>query len=107
VRNSADGKIWHQAQVGSGNVGFLFGDTLVDGKVKREKIAALKGPQRGKEAGEWNTYEITFKGKTMTLWINGFITAEWDKCEVPKGYIGMEAEGYYIEFKNLKLKDLK
>jgi hypothetical protein len=106
VRNSADGKVWHQAQVGSKNVGFLFGDTLVDGKLKREKIAA-KGEQRGKEAGEWNVYEIACKGKNVTLWINGAVTCEWGSCEVPRGHVGMEAEGYVIEFKNVKVRKLE
>jgi hypothetical protein len=105
VRNSVDGKIWHQAQVGSKNVGFIFGDTLVDGKVKRVRIDN-KAPQRGHEAGEWNIYEITCKGKDITLWINGAVTANWSDCALPRGYIGLEAEGYYIEFKNLKFKGL-
>ena len=106
ARNSADGKIWHQAQVGSRNVGFLFGDTLVDGQIKRVRIGGTS-PQRGNEAGEWNVYEITCQGPTMTLWINGHVTAEWKECQVPKGHVGLEAEGYYNEFKNLKLKELK
>jgi hypothetical protein len=106
VRNSADGKVWHQAQVGSKNVGYLFGDTPVDGKLKRFR-AAGKGAQRGKEAGEWNTFEITCKGKTISLWVNGAVTAVWDDCAVPSGYLGLEAEGFYIEFKNLKFKEAK
>jgi hypothetical protein len=106
VRNSADGEIWHQAQVGSLNVGHLFGNTLVDGKQARFRVPDAKkaGPQRGKEAGEWNTYEITSKGKSITLWINGGVTAEWTSCEVPRGYLGVEAEGYFIEFKNIKFR---
>ena len=28
-------------------------------------------------------------------------------CEVPRGYFGVEAEGYWIEFKNVKFKELK
>jgi hypothetical protein len=83
VRNSADGKIWHQAQVGSKNVGFMFGNTLVDGAIKRVK-AASQVPQRGKEAGEWNVFEITSKGKNLTLWVNGAVTAEWTDCQVPR-----------------------
>jgi hypothetical protein len=106
VRNSADGKVWHQAQVGSKNVGQFFGSTLVDGAAKRFNSPG-KVPQRGKEAGEWNTYEITCKGKNLTLWINGAVTAEWTDCQVPRGHLGLEAEGYVIEFKNLKLKELK
>jgi hypothetical protein len=104
VRNSEDGKIWHQAQVGN-NIGYLFGDTLVDGKLKRFRMDG-KGPQRGKAIGEWNAYEVTCKGKDMTLWINGAVTAEWKDCLVPKGYVGLEAEGYYIEFKNVKYRSL-
>ncbi len=107
VRNSASGDIWHQAQVGSQNVGHFFGATPVDGKIKRFRSDKFKGPQRGKEAGEWNTYEITMKGKTLTLWVNGAITTIWEDCAVPEGYIGMEAEGWYIEFRNVKYRPLK
>jgi hypothetical protein len=103
VRTSADGAIWHQAQVGNKNIGYIFGDTLVDGKTKRVKIDD-KRPERGKDAGEWNTYEVACKGKQMTLWINGGITATWNDCQVPKGHVGLEAEGWYIEFRNVKFK---
>lgn len=107
VRNSADGAVWHQAQVGSKNVGYLFGETLKDGKKAGIGKNQLKGPQRGKEAGEWNTYEITCKDKSISLWVNGAVTAAWDSCEVPRGYFGVEAEGYWIEFKNVKFKEQK
>jgi hypothetical protein len=103
VRTSADGAIWHQAQVGDRNVGYLFGDTPGDGKVQRVKIDD-KQPQRGKQAGEWNIYEVTCKGKQMRLWINGGVTATWENCQVPKGHVGLEAEGWYIEFRNVKFK---
>src|SRR5262249_32036038 len=89
VRHSADGKIWHQAQVGSKNVGYLFGDTLVDGQLKRVRIDSSI-PQRGKGPGEWNTYEITCQGKTITLWINDAVTVTWPACQVPRGHLGLE-----------------
>ena len=105
VRNSADGRIWHQAQVGDRNVGFIFGDTAVPGEEKLKRInTGRKGPQRGLPAGEWSTFEITCKGKTLTLWVNGHVTSEWNECQVPKGYVGMEAEGWYIEFRNVKFR---
>jgi hypothetical protein len=107
ARNSEDGAIWHQAQVGSKNVGHIFGDTPIeDGKRKRISTPKLKGEQRGKEAGEWNTYEITCQGKTMSLWVNGAVTTIWDACPVADGYFGMEAEGWVIEFKSVKFKPL-
>jgi hypothetical protein len=106
ARNSADGEIWHQAQVGNLNVGYIFGNTLVDGKPKRVNIKSSI-PQRGKPAGEWNVYEITCKGKDMKLWVNGAVTCDWTDCQVPKGYLGLEAEGWFIEFRNLKFRELK
>ena len=39
VRNSADGRIWHQAQTGDSSGGFLFGETPVNGELKRLKQA--------------------------------------------------------------------
>ncbi|HEV3121564.1 MAG TPA: DUF1080 domain-containing protein [Isosphaeraceae bacterium] len=106
VRNSADAKIWHQAQTGSGSGGFLFGDTLQGDKIVRVNFSKQLREQRVKPAGEWNTYEITCKGPKISLWVNGAVTNEWDSCEVPKGFVGLEAEGWRIEFKNVKVKAL-
>ena len=106
VRNSADGQIWHQAQVGSMNVGYLFGNTLTDGKEARFN-ANGKRPQRGKEAGEWNVFEITCMGKNVTLWVNGAVTTEWKYCDIKSGFVGLEAEGYVIEFRKVMFKELK
>ena len=106
VRSSEDGSIWHQAQVGDRNVGYLFGASPKEGKVERIKIDDGV-TQRGKEAGGWNIYEVTCRGRDVTLWINGVITATWHDCQVPKGSVGLEAEGWTIEFKNVKFKELR
>src|SRR4051794_7434516 len=103
VRNSADAMIWHQAQTGDASGGFLFGETPVDGKIERINLSKQVVDKRVKPAGEWNTFEITCKGKDVTLWVNGAVTCEWHGCEVPKGYVGLEAEGFRIEFRNVKL----
>jgi hypothetical protein len=105
VRNSADGTVWHQAQTGDGR-GFLFADTLKDGKIERVTLMKQVTDSRVKPAGEWNTYEITCKGKDMSLWVNGGVICEWNECPVPKGYLGLEAEGWRIEFRNVKVKPL-
>jgi hypothetical protein len=106
ARNSADGTIWHQAQTGGGSGGFLFGDTPVGGELKRINLSKDLRDQRVRPAGEWNTFEITCKGRDVTLWVNGAVTCEWHACEVPKGYVGLEAEGWRIEFRNVKVKPL-
>ena len=106
VRNSPDGQVWHQAQVVNQQVGYLFGATLKGGKLVSFNIDD-KVPRRGKPAGEWNTYELACKGKEVTLWINGGVTAAWTDCEVPRGLVGLEAEGWSIEFRNVKFKETK
>jgi hypothetical protein len=106
ARNSADAQIWHQAQTGDGSGGFLFGDTMVDGQLKRIRPPRQQKDSRVKPAGEWNTFEITCKAKDMTLWVNGAVTDQRHDCQVPRGYVGLEAEGYRIEFRNVKLKPM-
>jgi hypothetical protein len=106
VRNSSDGTIWHQAQTGDASGGYLFGNSPVDGEVKRFNLSKQVTDKRVKPAGEWNTYEVTCKGKDITLWVNGAVTCQWHDCAVPKGYVGLEAEGFRIEFRNVKLKPL-
>jgi hypothetical protein len=105
ARNSTDAKIWHQAQTGDASGGFLFGQTLVDGKLQRIRVPQ-KVDQHVKPAGDWNTFEIACKGKDMKLSVNGTVTADWHDCEVARGYVGLEAEGWRIEFRNVKVKPL-
>jgi hypothetical protein len=108
VRNSKDGAIWHQAQFGDAKDGFLFGQTPAeDGKKKSFNLAKQVTDRRVKPAGEWNTFEITARGKVLTLWVNGAVTCQFDGCAMEKGRLGLEGEGYRIEFRNLKLKELK
>lgn len=107
VRNSPDGSLWHQAQTGGGNGGYLFAVTLVDGAPKR---IALKPPAQAgleKPAGEWNVYDIRCRGRNIVLKVNGKISSEFTRCDVPKGHIGLEAEGYRIEFRNLRVRERK
>ena len=42
----------------------------------------------------------------MILWVNGAVANQWHDCPVPRGYLGVEAEGYRIEFRQVKLKPL-
>lgn len=110
VRTAADGKFWHQVQVAYQQsrpvLGDIFYPTLVDGQPKLAIIEG-KGRERGKPVGEWNTYEITCKGKTVSVWINGAVTVTWKNCKVPAGHLGLQAELWNIEFRNLKFKPLK
>jgi len=104
IRNDREGHVWHQAQVGA--VAYIFGQTLVHGELS----PIIKTPPPAENPlhpiGEWNTYEIRCDGPKISLWANGQLAGEFSAPEVPKGYWGLEAEGYRIEFRNIKLKNL-
>ena len=107
VRNSPDGAIWHQAQFGDARDGFLFGvSPMVGGK---PRFFTLRGKIKEgcvKPAGEWNTMEVTAKGEVLTLWANGAVTCQFKSCGMPQGHVGLEGEGFRVEFRNLKIKEL-
>jgi hypothetical protein len=106
IRTSADGKAFIQAQTGPAG-GWLFGDVPVDGKLTRVNLRDKMTENRVKAAGEWNVYEISARGPTVTLWVNGAVVSEWTDAPLTKGYVAIEAEGHRIEFRNLKIKELK
>jgi len=103
IRNSADGSIWHQCQL-TMDGGYLFGNTPANGQLK--SFLSPVEDHCMKKAGEWNTVELTATGRTLTVWFNGAVESEFTGCEIPTGYIALESEGYAIEFRNLKLKEL-
>lgn len=105
VRTAADQSVWHQAQVGGVTSGFLFGRTPVGGTVQRVNLAGHLTSFRVRAPGEWNTYEVTATGRTISLWVNGAVTSEMT-VDVLRGHFGLEGEGHRIAFRNLKLKVL-
>jgi hypothetical protein len=105
-RTSMDGTIWHQAQATLPG-GFLMMNTLVKGVAQRVNLQKEMMENRVKPAGEWNVYEIRAVGKQITLWVNGAVVNEFNDCEVLSGYLGLEAEGYNVEFRNVQLKRLQ
>jgi len=104
IRNSEEGKIWHQAQL-TPDGGYIFGVSPAGTGTKRIRLKPTE--LRMKPAGEWNTIEFTARGKDLSVWFNGAVTCAYPDCEMQRGYIAVESEGYKIEFRNLKLKELK
>lgn len=106
MRNNADGSIWHQAQAGSSSGGYIFGNTPANGNPQRINLREQMKEDRVKPAGEWNIFEIRAEGPRIVLSVNGAVTSEFNGCEVPRGYVALEAEGYRIEFRNVWLRQL-
>ncbi len=106
VRNTADYKAWHQVQVGGASGGWIFGVTMENGQPKRFNLREQLKEMRVKPAGEWNTVHVTAKGRAITATINGAVVSEYTETGVLRGHIGLEGEGYRIEFRNLRLREL-
>jgi hypothetical protein len=102
IRLSQYGELWLQAQTGPTG-GYLFGVNLVDGALVRSNLQKEMKENRIKPAGEWNHYSIRVQGDKVTLSVNGAVVNEAAGIALRKGYLGLEAEGHEIAFRNLRL----
>jgi hypothetical protein len=76
---------------------------FVNGKVKGAKPV----PQLQKPAKEWNDWRVLVRGDKVTFWCNGQKAWEATGIRPAKGYIGIQAEGAPIEFRNLRIREIK
>ena len=103
VRLSRYGELWVQAQTGLAG-GYLFGENLSNGAIERFNLSKEMKENRVKPAGEWNRYEIHAQGDRVTLSVNGMVVNEIGGIALRRGYIGLEAEGYEITFRTVRLR---
>ena len=59
-----------------------------------------------KERGEWNQYEITCKGDTVKLVINGQLVNEGTEASLRSGRILIQSEGAEIYYRKIEIKEL-
>jgi hypothetical protein len=112
-----DDKIWPkaiEAQLAADQAGDIW---LVDGfklkidesrhdpKSERHYFRLKDGIE--KPRGEWNQYEITCKGKSLRLVINGQFVNEGSDAELTKGKILLQSEGSEIHFRNIELTPIR
>ena len=104
-----------EAQLKSGSAGDIYGfhgfnvkgDATRSKTAEGKKIGKLTGVSKikgnEKEPGEWNKYEITLDGDTLTLLINGEMVNEATGLPIVKGKIGFQSEGGEIHFRTIRL----
>ena len=105
VRANKDGKNWpskaYQVQTMDNNsIGQVFGAS----KSKRDNDKLKKAM---KKTGEWQTYAITVKGTQCDVVLNGELITAAEGLESRSGYLGLQGEGGILEFKNIRVKELK
>jgi hypothetical protein len=107
-----------EAQLKSGNAGDIWAFNGCHVKTDSNRFREASSPKIGdfvgvskesgneKEPGEWNEYEITFKGDHLILEVNQKKVNECTGCDVVAGQIGLQSEGGEIHFKTVKLLPL-
>jgi|WetSurMetagenome_2_1015567.scaffolds.fasta_scaffold188322_2 hypothetical protein len=106
VRLSPQAEFWVQAQTGLAG-GYLFGNNLIEGTLQRVTTRDKMKENRVKPAGEWNHYELRVEGDKVTLAVNGAPVSELAGLALRKGHLALEAEGFEIAFRHLKLTELQ
>ena len=77
---------------------------MLTSMTEKEKVMKEMKENRVKPAGEWNLYEVRAQGDKITLSVNGIVVNEIGGIALRRGYIGLEAEGYEVTFRNVKLQ---
>jgi hypothetical protein len=109
-----------EAQLKSGSAGDLYGfhGMKINGDPARTKetathellghfigVAKIEGNE--KQPGEWNRYEITLKGPSLKVLVNGKLLNEARECDVLPGHVGLQSEGGEIHFRRVQLTPLE
>jgi len=76
---------------------------FVGGKVDGAKPV----PELQKPSGEWNEWRVVVKGDKVGYWCNGKLAWEATGLKPEQGHIGLQAEGAAMEFRNLRVRELK
>jgi uncharacterized protein (TIGR03067 family) len=66
--------------------------------------AALQG--KTKPRGEWNRVEVTARGDTVEIALNGEILGKVVGCEPHRGFIGFDSEASELEVRKIEIKEL-
>ena len=113
-------KIWithYQAQLKHQNAGdfIVHGvgehatirDSVYTSTEKDKPVVPKIHPSNENQVGEWNSFDITCKGNTVEVKVNGLLQNVATNCSLTKGSIGFQAEGSKIRFRNIWIEKIK
>lgn len=88
----------NQLNLAKGSEGAFIGGKLEGAKA----VGNLQKPPR-----EWNEWRVLVQGDKVSFWCNGQLAWEGTGLKPEKGYIGLQAEGAALEFRNLQIREIK
>jgi hypothetical protein len=91
--------------LGSNQLNLAHGSegAFIGGKIEGAKpVGSLQKP-----AGEWNEWRVLAVKDKVTFTCNGMPAWEGTGLKSEKGYIGLQAEGAALEFRNLRIREIK
>ena len=108
-RASKDGKVYpaknYQVQtMDHPSLASVYTAGLPGAKEKKD-AALLKKVQ--KSAGQWLTYAITVRGGKLEVKVNGAAVTAAEGLAERAGYVGIQCEGGKLEFRNIRIRELK
>lgn len=86
--------------------GASFAEPLTSAPGAATAIKAHTAPDSEKPAGEWNTCDITCRGGTIEVRINGVLQNSVTGCSLQEGKIGFQFEGVPFELRNVTVVTL-
>jgi hypothetical protein len=109
LRASKEGKMWpaknYQVQtMDNESIAAVYATALARPKSKRDADLMRKARKTG---GEWQSYALILKGDAIEVRLNGALITTATGLTVRPGYIGLQGEGGQLEFKNIRIRELK
>ena len=98
-----------ECQLFAGNAGdfICMGGTDMNERTDKSTRVGKKMLQSNeKPVGEWNSMEVTCKGNTIEVYVNGTLQNKATGVTESKGSICLQSEGKAIEFRNVYLTKL-
>jgi polygalacturonase len=107
VHMTGDDAIWpscFECQLKNGNAGQVVGMQfdIPDAPLENNRKRAPRiGDASEKPIGEWNSYDIYARGDFLEAFVNGVRQNRVEKLPASKGSIGLQMEGFPVEFRDI------
>ena len=108
-------RMWSAGIYDEGRRGWLY-PGLRGGNDEEAKAAFTKSGQKTYKPNEWNKVRVECKEDSIKTWLNGVARADFKDSLTAKGFIGLQVHGIgnkkeligaQVQWRNLRLKDLK